>query len=1318
MGNVEGTNVGGGHSKNGYTTGYHPGGYNGSGYQSGGYTSQTSTEAIECKSQIFKSHIEEWATRNGAYDSYWMQRVDDYYNNILDIVDEANNAIDNSGIDFLDLGHIKKAYTKADVTDMEERRTNLADFTSSVQTDVINLIDNPFYQKLYTLSGSMKDHADLNIVYLGTPFDLEYNIADPQHLSDWLWKTEFGEEDDFLFTGDAAKDTLLREFTVYSDAADRYVYEDKMEDWENLSDDEKWAVKHIIEYNARHWEEYYDDDLSPLARQYRDHVERGLTGCVAVEDKAAVATSMDTQNPDDKGTRTLTLSAAGKELQKMMDSDSYAGKMITGLSSMKYELYDLADNHTPDGNKDFEFVYGTRESGVYFKVRVEHDRAATSMSLNLACAKGKDEKQTKSYQNYYDQYKDSFDAINEYVSGQSFAYLVDYKRCLNYIDKNAEMNPCLYKHQEELGMNHARLALFLCDAKNTHDMECLDETISSYGDYNRAFSVDVNLLSQDAKDNVKEYVDLVKKKADSAYNPCNAACMNELINLYSSFGSGNSKMLAGYWPLCEDALEELSTKVLYYSYQNSEDYDPAFESDLYMAEKMADGSNSIPSSVREAWFKDEKHQLAYLMVMQAKHPDLFYADWQDMSKDQHMSYGKLNIVLDEDHRNYMIGRVGEANMAEASYYIDEATGFNAEMVRISDKLKKYDDDHFFEGRKEAYESLTEEEKQKVQKYITRNCYNQVMTQEEYEALSEVSKCYIKYYENTSYIVGARHQNMDIDYAAFKRGNEEDMLYIAAKEAKNTAYVLDQSTWSDEIHTLDAVYHGATSLFKSFGDIGYIIDKKIGWGDDTYKEYIDYKHSYTSREYEQAQSFSEGGYLMGKIGMDLVLMWAGGELLEAAGATGAMADGLTAELTPALAMYYGDELVAYEISSKVATTIAEISMEQVLPTVLFVIPNAADNYLNGMSFADVMKEAGIEMGLNLLFSCGFRAGKTFLTAQGRGEVARLYNLGKGARISSQADDMARAFKNATNPEEFLSSLNEGKTSLLIRGLNNADPEEAVKVLDQVDFAVAERACESLPKSESDVLVKKWFEADFTKQLADPNNAWAKNSEFLDNVDIYAKKAVESGAVKTEQDFYKMYISGNYEYPEEFVGELKQEYLKSGASSIVGKKSIEFAFDNPAINSIGRKPIDGNFVTSATEDANLIYDGSGAVRDYKEIAQMKGISEGNLADGVYQYEYDSEFIKNCNEKGLFNPPQGTNEGSNILNIPGGRTYAGSDISLSQTEMICPPIDVSSYSSIDVMNDISGKGAFVIKNPSVYLPDGSTTVIEGTFTIRKIN
>lgn len=64
--------------------------------------------------------------------------------------------------------------------------------------------------------------------------------------------------------------------------------------------------------------------------------------------------------------------------------------------------------------------------------------------------------------------------------------------------------------------------------------------------------------------------------------------------------------------------------------------------------------------------------------------------------------------------------------------------------------------------------------------------------------------------------------------------------------------------------------------------------------------------------------------------------------------------------------------------------------------------------------------------------------------------------KGARFSSQADDMASAFKNAANPEEFLNGLNEAKTELLIRGLNNADSEEAVKVLNQVDFAVAEKA----------------------------------------------------------------------------------------------------------------------------------------------------------------------------------------------------------------------------------------------------------------------
>ena len=55
-----------------------------------------------------------------------------------------------------------------------------------------------------------------------------------------------------------------------------------------------------------------------------------------------------------------------------------------------------------------------------------------------------------------------------------------------------------------------------------------------------------------------------------------------------------------------------------------------------------------------------------------------------------------------------------------------------------------------------------------------------------------------------------------------------------------------------------------------------------------------------------------------------------------------------------------------------------------------------------------------------------------------------------------------------------------------------------------------------------------------------------------------------------------------------------------------------------------------------------------------------------------------------------------------------------------MICPTIDISGYKSKEVFDAISKSktNSFTIINPSVYLSDGSTKVIKGTFTIKKLN
>lgn len=62
-------------------------------------------------------------------------------------------------------------------------------------------------------------------------------------------------------------------------------------------------------------------------------------------------------------------------------------------------------------------------------------------------------------------------------------------------------------------------------------------------------------------------------------------------------------------------------------------------------------------------------------------------------------------------------------------------------------------------------------------------------------------------------------------------------------------------------------------------------------------------------------------------------------------------------------------------------------------------------------------------------------------------------------------------------------------------------------------------------------------------------------------------------------------------------------------------------------------------------------------------------------------------------------------------------GYEINYSETEILMPSIDVSAYSSSDVMDAIEKYGYFEIKNPIVICRDGTQQKISGTFRIEQI-
>ena len=245
-----------------------------------------------------------------------------------------------------------------------------------------------------------------------------------------------------------------------------------------------------------------------------------------------------------------------------------------------------------------------------------------------------------------------------------------------------------------------------------------------------------------------------------------------------------------------------------------------------------------------------------------------------------------------------------------------------------------------------------------------------------------------------------------------------------------------------------------------------------------------------------------------------------------------------------------------------------------------------------------------------------------------------------------------------------------------------------------------------------------------ELASRETSWntaEKQASFKDTFDMYAERAVKEGAVPNKETFYKMYETRQYDYPEAYKEAIKKLYLEGGASSVVNGKSIKnFVFGEYG-SSVGRVTQDGigqgNFTTSIVEDSALLYDKNGALKSGHEIATVKGVRDNTYQSGIYQYEYSPELVRNMDKEGLLQFPNGDTPGSSSLNIPGAKTWAGSDIKMSESELLMPSIDMKGHFYDDFLSAIERQGYYEIKNPRVYKPGTNEIVpVEGIFRINQ--
>ena len=254
------------------------------------------------------------------------------------------------------------------------------------------------------------------------------------------------------------------------------------------------------------------------------------------------------------------------------------------------------------------------------------------------------------------------------------------------------------------------------------------------------------------------------------------------------------------------------------------------------------------------------------------------------------------------------------------------------------------------------------------------------------------------------------------------------------------------------------------------------------------------------------------------------------------------------------------------------------------------------------------------------------------------------------------------------------------------------------------------------------IKKATFAKF-RELASKEIDWntpEKQANFEGTFDMYAERAVREGAAPNKETFYKMYETRQYDYPKAYKDAVKQPYLESGASSVVNGKSVKkFAFSEKG-GSIGRTDNgigQGNFTTSTMEDSVLLYDESGNLKSGSEIARVKGVGDDTYDSGIYQYAYSPELVRNMDKAGLLQFPNGDTPGSSSLNIPGSKTWAGSNIDMSESELLMPTIDTTGHSYDDFLSAIERQGYYEIKNPRVYRPGTNEIVsVEGIFRINQ--
>ena len=463
--------------------------------------------------QNFRSSALQWVYHRNAYDKAEVKQIPAKYRAFNSIIVDCNNAIYNSGVNGMSVHGIgpvniptimAKPY-EYNSAKIEKKITTLNEFTSGIQEDCRQLIDNPFSNSLNTLLTSVIGHSNFVVSGGLSLGELKIDEINEEEIRAWLngCMGDFDEESQYL-----TNDPKVNEYITYYNQREpgpngKFYYEYALMNYDNLNYYQRQALFHIYEYNVRKC----DADVEGTSASYKNSK--------AIVDR--MTPYLFTYNE----TNTIQPTSACKSMWTRTDKNSHCANI----------LYDIMNYNELDGEPlwvylDEEHTMWIHEAPDNFSVSIEPYKAGMRLVLTYS-------------------FKDP--ELAEASGSKEISYFCSETRGYAYIKSEEKKHPGCFDYQKSLGFTDTALVELVKRARSSNDADVIDSMIKGTGQsYDQIFNIDPSKMTVSGASAIALYNGTLSQQY---YLYGDEACRQEAARMNSFLMKGEGQYSQQYYNL-------------------------------------------------------------------------------------------------------------------------------------------------------------------------------------------------------------------------------------------------------------------------------------------------------------------------------------------------------------------------------------------------------------------------------------------------------------------------------------------------------------------------------------------------------------------------------------------------------------------------------------------------------------------------------------------------------------------------------------------------------------------------------------------------